>query len=83
MAKIKRYIISCSSEAELNVPRLFVWGGQKHARWCAESKHEAERHICECRKEFKCHFCDAEIHPFILERKTKTNKQKLSIPKKS
>ena len=82
MAKIKCYVISCSSDAELDARRLFVWGGYERVRWCAETKKEAEKQILACQKEYKCLNCDPEIHLLELERTAETNKQKLSNPKK-
>jgi len=82
MAKIKRYLISCSSDAELNVRRLYVWGGYNHIRWCAETMAEAQRHIASCQREYGCINCDPQVHTVDLTRTKETNKQKLTNPKK-
>jgi len=82
MAKIKCFVISCSSDAELDARKLYVWGGYKHIRWLPETAGEAKKQIIECKKEYKCEICDAQIHPLELERTRLTNKQKLNIPKK-
>ena len=78
----KRFAISCSSDAELDARRLFVWGGIRHTRWLPESLVEARRRILECRKEYKCERCDAEVHGISIDRTRTTNKQRLSVPKK-
>lgn len=75
MAKIKCYAISCSSDAEIDTRKLYVWGGMKYAQWLPEGVGEAKKRISQCRKENKCEICDAEIHEIIIERTQKTKKQ--------
>ena len=82
MAKINCYLISCSSDAELDARRLFVWGGFGNVNWCAETKKEAQKQIMACIKKNKCLNCDSEIHQIDIERTYPTNKQMLSNPQK-
>jgi len=77
MAKINAIIISCSSDAELDARRLFLWGAGKYAKWLPDSIHEAKKRIIQCRIEHKCACCDAEIHKVEIERTKLTNKQQL------
>lgn len=82
MSAIKFYVISCSSDKELNVSDLYVWGEMGHARWLPQSIKEARKRIdsCHCREE--CLFCDAEIHEIEIPcRKKTTYKQSLSVEK--
>jgi len=75
MSKIKTYVISCSSDVELDARGLYVWGGIKKARFLPESIKDAKRRVLKCRIETGCQSCDAEIHEVILERTKKTLKQ--------
>ena len=78
MAKIKRFVISCSSDAEMNAQSLYVWGGMKNAIWLPETEREARKRIIQCRKINKCIDCDWQIHKIIIERTEKTIKQHLA-----
>jgi hypothetical protein len=75
MSLIKTYAISCSSDVELDVRKLYVWGGLKSARFLPDSLAEAKRRVKKCQAENKCQNCDAEIHEIKLERTKKTLKQ--------
>ena len=72
MARIKCFAISCSSDADLDARRLYVWGELKHAHWLPETKMEAKRRIKQCKKENKCSLCDAEIHEIEIQRNKDT-----------
>ena len=78
MARIRLYAISCSSMVELNVSKLFVWGGTPHCCWLPQSEDEARKMVANCRKRHKCDYCDAEIHALEIKRKKKTFKQHLT-----
>jgi len=82
MAKIKCYMVSCSSDAEMDARKLYVWGGYERIRWCAETRRETQKQVLACQREYECVNCDAEIHMIELERTVETNKQKLANPKK-
>lgn len=71
MAKIKAYVISCSSDGDVDVRRLFVWG-DGDARSLPMRRAEAERRIIICRKNMQCHVCDAEIHEICIKRTLST-----------
>lgn len=77
MAKIKCYVISCSSDADLDARKLYVWGGIKHAQWLPETIGEAKKRIVQCKKDNRCYFCDAEIHEIIINRTKETQKRAL------
>ena len=72
MAKIKAYVISCSSDGEMDSRKLFVWGEMGAARWLPETESEANKRILICQKETKCKICDAEVHEIELKRTTET-----------
>jgi len=74
ISKIITYVVSCSSELELDARRLYVWGGIKAARYNPENRREMERRIEICQAENKCQICDAEIHKITLKRTKKTFK---------
>lgn len=78
MAQIKCFAISCSSDAEVDARKLYVWGAIKFARWLPESVGEAKKRIKRCQQEHKCVPCDAEIHKIVIERTEKTKKHQLS-----
>ena len=80
---IKRFAISCSSDADLDARRLFVWGAIRRTRWLPESRMEARRRILECQQQYQCERCDAEVHCVSIDRRKATNKQRTVIPKKS
>ena len=75
MPIIKIYVISCSCDVELDVRKLYVWGGLKSARFLPDNRAEAKRRVKKCQVENKCQICDAEIHEIRLERTKKTLKQ--------
>jgi hypothetical protein len=75
MSKIKCFAISCSSDAEIDVRKLYVWGGIRSARWLPETRSEAKKRIEVCRKEHGCEVCDAQIHAVTIARTKKTKRQ--------
>jgi hypothetical protein len=80
IGKIRLYAISCSSMVELNVTKLFVWGGSPYCCWLPQTEEEALKQINACRKKHKCIYCDAEIHIVEVDRTRKTYKQYLTGP---
>lgn len=76
MAKIKTCVITCSSDGELDVRKLLVWGQIGRINSLPENRHEANRRILGCQKEYRCEICDAEIHKIVIER-TKITKLQL------
>jgi len=77
MAKISAIIISCSSDADLDSRRLFLWGAGKYAKWLPDSMSEAKKRVIQCKRECGCDYCDAEIHKIELDRTKLTKKQSL------
>ena len=78
MPKIKCYAISCSADVEVDIRKLYVWGGGGiSAKWLPETKGEIKKRLNQCRRELKCDACDAEIHEIVIERTKKTKKQNL------
>jgi len=78
MAKINCYVITCSSDNEMDIRSLYVWGEWGSARWLPTTKKEAQRRIEECRKKNACEFCDAQIHKIYIERNKNTYMQEMS-----
>jgi hypothetical protein len=72
MATIKFYIISCSSDTEMDVRNLYCWGEWESAAFMPDTRQEALDRIERCRKKNKCESCDAEIHRVSIRRKKKT-----------
>jgi len=83
MSKIQCFAISCSSDGEVHIARLFVWGQLGHRSWLPTTKSEAKKRVIMCQKENGCKMCDYEIHPITLERTAKTLLQHLNKPKKN
>ena len=77
MPKIICYPISCSSDEEVDIRRLFVWGELGSARWLPITKEEAKRRMLKCREREKCNHCDAQIHRVEISRTKMTNMQRL------
>ena len=77
MAKIKCYVISCSSDVNLDTRKLYISGGTGHAHWLPETVGEAKKRILQCKKINPCNFCDAEIHEVIINRTKETTRQLL------
>ena len=75
MSKIKCFAVSCSSDVELDVRKLYIWGGLKSAYFLPDNKSEAKRRVKKCQVENKCQTCDAEIHEIRIERTKRTLKQ--------
>lgn len=78
MAKVICYPITCSSDAETDIRRLYVWGEWESAKWLPTSREEAKRRIAMCKEKNKCQHCDAQIHKVVIERTKKTLMQNLS-----
>ena len=72
MAKIKAYVISCSSDGDVDVDQLFIWGEIGQYRSLSETRHDAKKRMLICRKQMKCNVCDAEIHEIEIERTART-----------
>jgi len=77
MAKINCYVITCSSDNEMDIRSLYVWGEWGSARWLPTTKKEAQRRVEECRKKTACEFCDAQIHKIYIERNRNTYMQEM------
>lgn len=81
ITKIKSYVISCSSDADLDVRRLYVWGEMGLAKWLPDTIKEANRRIRLCQKENGCDHCDAQVHEVVINRTRPTKKQSLTASK--
>lgn len=75
MSKIKCFADSCSSDGEVDVIKLYVWGSMRSARWLSEIRHETKKRIAACWKEYDCDVCDAQIHALAITRTRKTKRQ--------
>jgi len=64
MAKINCYVITCSSDNEMDIRSLYVWGEWGSARWLPTTKTA-------------CEFCDAQIHKIYIERNRNTYMQEM------
>ena len=77
MAKVKTqfFVISCSSDGDVNQRFLYVHGERNHQS-LPTMRNEARKRILSCQEEMKCQECDAEIHQRSITRERKTLKQK-------
>ena len=77
MAKVKTqfFVISCSSDGDVNQRFLYVHGERNHQS-LPTSWSEAKKRLSNCQEEIKCQECDAEIHQCAITRERKTLKQK-------
>jgi hypothetical protein len=82
MPNVKGYVISCSSDGEVDARNLYLWGEMPHARWFAETSKEAKRRVEWCRKEYKCAECDAQVHAIEISRTRSTKLQILATTSK-
>jgi len=78
MAKIRCYVISCSSDSDMDARNLYVWGEQGAAHWLPDSAKEVKRRIDACRRQHDCQPCDAEVHEIVVERTLSTKSQTIS-----
>lgn len=82
MSTLKRYAVSCSSDGEVNVQALYVWG-QFGTKTCLPiTKREAEKMILVCLGENKCGHCDAQVHLIEVKRTKETLLQFFNKPEK-
>lgn len=82
MSTLKRYTISCSSDGEVNVQALYVWGQFGVKTWLPITKREAEKMILMCLGENKCSHCDAQVHLVEIKRTRETLLQFFNKPEK-
>ena len=77
MARVKTqfFVISCSSDGDVNQRFLYVHGERKHHS-LPTMRNEARKRLLNCQEEMKCDACDAEIHQCLIRREKKTLKQK-------
>jgi len=66
--KIIFFVITCSSETELDARSLYVFGESCFLGGLPNTSKEAHRRILECQKKTGCLKCDAEIHRIETER---------------
>ena len=76
-SKIKVYAISCSSDGEVNVRNLFVWGQFGNRSWLPTTQTEAKKRVIMCQKENHCDYCDYQIHEIEIDRTVPTLSQYL------
>ena len=76
MAKVKTqfFVISCSSDGDVNQRFLYIHGERKHQA-LPTTHSEARKRLSSCKKEVKCQECDAEIHQCLIRREFSTLKQ--------
>ncbi len=75
--KVRRYVISCSSDVPLNQSELYVFGDLKTGEY-SKQVNGSKQIICQCRRKNQCLECDAEVHEILIERSKQTLKQFLS-----
>lgn len=82
MAKVKTqfFVISCSSDGDVNQRFLYVHGERRHQS-LPTTYAEAKKRLSSCREDMKCDSCDAEIHQCSIRRERKTLKQKNAVGK--
>jgi len=76
MAKVKTqfFVISCSSDGDVNQRFLYIHGERKHQS-LPTTHSEARKRLSSCKKEMECQECDAEIHQCLIRREFSTLKQ--------
>ena len=76
MAKVKTqfFVISCSSDGDVNQRFLYVHGERKEQS-LPTTWSEAKKRQLDCQKSMKCQECDAEIHQCLIRREFSTLKQ--------
>ncbi len=76
MAKIKFYVITCSSDTECNERELYIHAGEPgNAHWLPQTARELKARLFACRSKHGCQNCDAEVHELCAERTKITLKQ--------
>jgi len=77
MAKVKTqfFVISCSSDGDVNQRFLYIHGERKHHA-LPTTWSEAKKRLFDCQESTKCNECDAEIHQCSIMREKETLKQK-------
>jgi len=82
MAKVKTqfFVISCSSDGDVNQRFLYIHGERKHQS-LPTTHSEARKRLLSCREEMKCDICDAEIHQCSITREKETIKQRNAVGK--
>lgn len=80
MAKVKTqfFVISCSSDGDVNLRFLYVHGERKYHS-LPTTHSEARKRLLNCQEKMGCNDCDAEIHQCSIAREKKTLKQKNAV----
>lgn len=83
MARIKFFVISCSSDVPTDARSLYVWGEGQAAPWLPDTIREAGRRIRRCKMKTGCTECDAEIHEVEINRTKATLFNRLESSEKN